>query len=191
MPKNLFKTTVVIWSEFDPMANEVELSDLARQAEEGAAYASSQTTVAVPEAALAHDRDATDGMFAFFEIETPEGDTNVQAPGSGLRVSADLISDDGQSRATFDATAWFETARPQEIIDLIQCDFGGDYAADAVARHFYDIHEDVTAVLERCDGEGLGYEVYVNGAQAVAWIATARGYDTDLLMALADTNGLD
>lgn len=184
MPKTLFKTTVVIWSEFDPMANEVELSDLAREAEEGAAYASSQTTVAVTPAALATDTDATDGMLDFFEIEPPEDGTDVQADGSGLRVSADLISDDGQSRATFDATGWFETARPQEIVDLIQCDFGGDYAADAVARHFYDIHEDVTLVLARCYSEDLGYEVYVNGAQAIAWIAANRGTDPDLASAL-------
>jgi hypothetical protein len=35
----LYKTTVTIWSEFDP--SDVELSDLAREADQGEAYCSS------------------------------------------------------------------------------------------------------------------------------------------------------
>lgn len=37
-PKKLYKTTIVIWSTFDPM--KCELSDLAREAEVGDAYCS-------------------------------------------------------------------------------------------------------------------------------------------------------
>lgn len=66
MAKPLFKTTVVIWTEYDPQVAEVELEDLAREATEGDAYASSQTTVAVAADALDADADATEGMREFF-----------------------------------------------------------------------------------------------------------------------------
>lgn len=39
-PKKLYKSTIIIWSEFDPTT--IELSDLAREAEIGQAYCSSQ-----------------------------------------------------------------------------------------------------------------------------------------------------
>jgi len=42
LPDKLFKTTIVIWSEYDPSANNMELEDLAREATGGDAYCSKQ-----------------------------------------------------------------------------------------------------------------------------------------------------
>jgi hypothetical protein len=39
-PKKLWKSTIVIWSDFDPQ--KVELADLAREATDGGAYCSKQ-----------------------------------------------------------------------------------------------------------------------------------------------------
>lgn len=44
-PKELYKTTIVIWSEYS--GEEVELSDLAYEAEVGVAYCSKQESVKV------------------------------------------------------------------------------------------------------------------------------------------------
>jgi len=62
MTKPLYKTTIVIWSGFDPA--DVEIDDLAREAIEGDAYCSScrRELVDDPEA-----DDAWDGT-EFFEV---------------------------------------------------------------------------------------------------------------------------
>lgn len=42
-PKFLYKTTIVIWSEYDP-TNTMEIDDLARDAMTGESYCSQQTS---------------------------------------------------------------------------------------------------------------------------------------------------
>lgn len=53
-----YKTTIVIYSEFDPM--EVELEDLTREATEGAAICDGMKAVQVP------DSDLPEGVAEFF-----------------------------------------------------------------------------------------------------------------------------
>ena len=65
MPKKLFKTTIVIWSEYD--TTEVELEDLAREASSGDAYCSRYRSVAVE--APATDPDFDDTEFFGAEID--------------------------------------------------------------------------------------------------------------------------
>lgn len=57
MPK-LYKTTVVIWSEFDPAT--LDLSDLARDAESGDSYCSKLTRQFVTEPSDDPDWDGTE-----------------------------------------------------------------------------------------------------------------------------------
>lgn len=45
--KGLYKTTIVIWSEYDPQAANVDIDALAREAVEGDAYSSYANTVHV------------------------------------------------------------------------------------------------------------------------------------------------
>ena len=54
----LFKTTIVIWSDFNP--RELELSTLAREAESGDAYCSSLKTVKITSPTTDPDWDGTE-----------------------------------------------------------------------------------------------------------------------------------
>lgn len=54
----LWKTTIVIWSKYDPQ--EVELEDLAREATSGAAYCSRQKALYVMRAEDDSDWDGTE-----------------------------------------------------------------------------------------------------------------------------------
>lgn len=56
--KPLYKSTIVIWSEFDP--KKVELSELAREAETGEAYCSKMVAVKVEKPEQDSDWDGTD-----------------------------------------------------------------------------------------------------------------------------------
>jgi hypothetical protein len=55
----LFKTTIVIWSEYNPSGT-VELEDLAREARSGDAYCSKQKTVSVDNVTKDSDWDGTE-----------------------------------------------------------------------------------------------------------------------------------
>lgn len=69
MVRPLYKTVITIWSEFEPTLAH-ELSDLAREAEQGEAYCSMMSAVRVenPES----DDLFTDGAASFFETITPQ-----------------------------------------------------------------------------------------------------------------------
>jgi hypothetical protein len=62
----LYKSTVVIWTTYDPA--ELELTELARQAENGDASCSSMKCVLVADPEMDPDWDGTD----FFDIEDDE-----------------------------------------------------------------------------------------------------------------------
>lgn len=57
--KGLFKTVVVIWSEYNPSGC-VELEDLARDATTGKSYCSRQDTIYVPDPVVDPDWDCTE-----------------------------------------------------------------------------------------------------------------------------------
>jgi hypothetical protein len=58
--KALYKTTIVIWSEYNPWNADVELSELARDAEEGESYCSGMTTILVDNPESDGDWDGTE-----------------------------------------------------------------------------------------------------------------------------------
>ena len=62
--KTLYKTTIIIWSEYDP-TDKVELVDLAREATEGSAYCSVMKAEQVKDLSKDKDWDGTD----FFNLE--------------------------------------------------------------------------------------------------------------------------
>jgi hypothetical protein len=63
----LFKTVAVIWSEFDP--TDMELSDLARDAEVGDSYCSKTESTLVDNAESDPDWDGTEFFFSPDEEE--------------------------------------------------------------------------------------------------------------------------
>lgn len=58
MAKNLYKTTVVIWSDFDP--SNVEIDDLAQEAIKGESYCSVRRDVFVKDTDIDPDWDDTE-----------------------------------------------------------------------------------------------------------------------------------
>ena len=61
-PKNLYKTTIVIWSDGDPFG--VDIGTLAREADSGDAYCSSKKSELVKDPTKDKDWDDTE----FFDI---------------------------------------------------------------------------------------------------------------------------
>ena len=59
-PKKLFKTTLVIWTEYNPEDLEEEIDDLARSAIDGDGYCSKQEVVEVTDLAKDPDWDDTE-----------------------------------------------------------------------------------------------------------------------------------
>ena len=70
--KPLYKTRIVIWSEFDPSNNEI--SYLALEAEEGSAYSPIQTVERILDPSLDPDWDGTD----FFDPLSGEDDSETE-----------------------------------------------------------------------------------------------------------------
>jgi len=60
MTKPLYKSTIVIWTQYDPSALEIELPDVAYQAENGDAYCSKMDYVLVAEPEKDEAWDGTD-----------------------------------------------------------------------------------------------------------------------------------
>jgi len=58
--KKLYKTTIVIWSEYDPATGNVDLDDLARDACDGESYCSRMESVAVENPKDDEDWDGTE-----------------------------------------------------------------------------------------------------------------------------------
>jgi len=89
-------------------------------------------------------------------------------------IRAEVHSDDYAATAKFDATPWFEKATAEEIEQLAKCDYGGDYAADAVAEWSARLFDEVAEVFRYDELARVGFECHVNHDDAEAWIAANR-----------------
>jgi hypothetical protein len=58
--KPLYKTTIIIWSEFNPYTRNVDMQDLVYEAQEGDAYCSDQRTILVQVPERDPEWDGTD-----------------------------------------------------------------------------------------------------------------------------------
>lgn len=90
-------------------------------------------------------------------------------------IKARIYSDDHRLEKTFNAIEWFEQASEKQIIALAECNFGGDYPADAVgifmAAKSKDV-EDVFTYIKILVGskDAPGFEVHVDVNDGLAWI---------------------
>jgi hypothetical protein len=89
-------------------------------------------------------------------------------------IRAEVHSDDFVFKTNFDATRWFENASNEELINLINCGFGGDYPSDDVARYFAETNEDVADVFDYLNIKPVGFECHVNVDDAENWIKNNR-----------------
>ena len=79
--KALYKSTIIIWTEYDPSALEVELTDLAHQAESGDAYCSRMTSACVADP----KKDAGwDGSEFFDQEDDDDQCANPASPGKDM-----------------------------------------------------------------------------------------------------------
>ena len=89
-------------------------------------------------------------------------------------IRAEVHSDDYAATAKFDAAPWFEQATDEAIEQLAACDYGGDYAADAVAEWSAKLFDAVADVFHYDELARCGFECHVNPDDAEAWIAANR-----------------
>ena len=90
------------------------------------------------------------------------------------QIKAKAHSDDRCMEVMFDATPWFEKASDAEILALAECEWGGDYPADDVARFMATVNEGVKEMFMylgfRSNKEVVGFECHVDSADAINWI---------------------
>ena len=95
-------------------------------------------------------------------------------------IRAECHSDDHNIEISFDAKDWFDKAEGDAILKLADCEWGGDYDADAVAEHFEDsttkrlfeylhlIHADPSKK------DACGFECHVDRDDALRWLKKNR-----------------
>lgn len=113
---NLYKTTIVIWSEYD--GSEVDLEDLAREAVQGDAYCSKQISELIAEAESDVDWDGTE----FFD----QPDAIELVPIVGQRYTDDshpeepsfviIELSDTERVAELDNGQWYELDGPEGFL---------------------------------------------------------------------------
>ena len=95
-------------------------------------------------------------------------------------IRANVHTDDRHYDVDFDATAWFEQASDQEIIELADCGWRGDYPADAVAEFMADHNNQIQRLFDylshdpRTGKDPIGFECSVNEGDARAWLKEHR-----------------
>ena len=100
-------------------------------------------------------------------------------------IQTEIHTDDYVMQCEFDATPWFEQASTKDIDALIECEWRGDYPADAVAMNHPDMPDnlkDLFKYLELIAARGrksIGFEVIVDESQALEWINNHTGTTTD------------
>ena len=91
-------------------------------------------------------------------------------------INAKCYSDDGAVEVKFDATAWFEQATEEQIKDLADIEWGGNYAADDVALFMAEQDKKVQKMFNYCENhpDGIGFECHVTPEDAMAWVNEHR-----------------
>jgi hypothetical protein len=102
-------------------------------------------------------------------------------------IPAECHTDDRAVEVKFDAVRWFKRPRTtgKDIVVLAECglgrdEWGGDYAADAVAEASAGWDKDLEFLFKyiehknRASHEHIGFECNVDGAMALKWLAKNR-----------------
>lgn len=103
-------------------------------------------------------------------------------------IQAEAHSDDRAIEISFNAVTWFEQASDDEIIALSECDWGGDYAADAVADYYRygptsDLFSYLDAKQKQPGRDSIGFECSVDEDDAIYWL---REHRPDLAMRIEE-----
>jgi hypothetical protein len=106
-------------------------------------------------------------------------------------IDAEVHSDDHNVAVKFDAVDWFRYAQEPDLLKLHAANWGGDYAADAVAEHFNCDGHEVKKLFDYLDiikddpskKDVNGFECHVNGEHAMWWLRDHRKDMYDKIMA--------
>lgn len=100
---------------------------------------------------------------------------------NNMTIPAEVHTDCRTEEAKFDALAWFQQAEDEDILQLADCDWGGDYPADEVAEYFQDRRKspEVQQVFDtlhtlRKSGKDIGFECHVEEEPALTWLKENR-----------------
>lgn len=110
-----------------------------------------------------------------------------------LRIAASARSDDRRIEVDFDAVPWFDQAAELEILELSQCQWGGDYPADAVADYMADQNAELQKMFDYISIAGtnrdpVGFECYVDSDDARAWLNQHRPHLVPIIARLDEEN---
>lgn len=133
--------------------------------------------------------------------EPVEGETlTLCAPKAGAKecvIDARVRSDDGGYDEFFDAERFFKVASDRELVNLMLCEWKGDYASDEVAIYMADHDKTVARVFEYISAVGnapgrrgaMGFECEVFPESAIPWIREHRPYLNPVIDLLFDEDG--
>jgi hypothetical protein len=98
---------------------------------------------------------------------------------SKTKIKAECHSDDYFAQVEFDAELWFLQATDQEIQALMECDWRGDYPADAVAMFMQSHHSKLKDLFDyvveaKKFRDSMGFEVSVEEKDALKWLRKYR-----------------
>jgi hypothetical protein len=93
-------------------------------------------------------------------------------PASSVR--SEIHTDGYEYETQFDAEPWFRQASDQQIREIRDIDWRGDYPADDVAWWMRNKDPEVDLVLIAVEDEGLGFEVAIDPADAERWVRHHR-----------------
>jgi hypothetical protein len=152
--KPLYRTTIVIWSEFDP--TQVELEDLAREATSAKAHCSAQESVLVPEP----DREPAFACGDFFDPSCDEEEDNEEDADRKIRTTFRFVCPDGGAdiAGTFDHMTGRCVLVPRynpDDLDEDRCRQAPDFCDEHDGNDFY--MRDVRDALE---GDGVDMSTF-------------------------------
>ncbi|MDF0490398.1 hypothetical protein PX554_19910 [Sphingomonas sp. H39-1-10] len=110
-----------------------------------------------------------------------------------IKVQASAHSDDYRIDVDFDAAPWFAQASEQDILELAQCEWGGDYPADSVALHMAEQNTELQRMFDYISIAGterdpVGFECYVDGDDARAWLNQQRPHLLPIIARMDEEN---
>ena len=96
-------------------------------------------------------------------------------------IPAEVHTDDHRISVKFDALSYFINANTRALQALVDCEFGGNEAADSVAEWMDDHkhNEKISNLFTylhclRKAGHGIGFEVSIDAEDAIKWLQSNR-----------------
>ena len=120
----------------------------------------------------------------------PQQTVSVVVAAPGERVPAKFTTDDHEFVIDFDASGYLGQASVQNIVDIIECGYSGDYPTDAIADFERAPGRNIAIwrafqYLEYRTGSGdVGFECRVDGEAMLGWLLRYRRHE--LVLALCE-----